>query len=191
MVDDRVDRDGRLAGLAVADDQLALATADGDHRVDGQDAGLHGLVYRLAGNDAGSLELPRAHALGFDGALAVDRNAQRVDHAAQHLASRRDFHDTASRADLVVLLDCRDVTQEHGAHFVFLEVLGQAVDGLAALPREFQKFAGHGVLQAVDARNAVADLDDGADLARLDARVQGVKLLAQRFVDRLCGDFSH
>ena len=93
--------------------------------------------------------------------------------------------------NLVVLLDCRDVTQEHGAHFVFLEVLGQAVDGLAALPREFQKLAGHGVLQAVDARNAVADLDDGADLARLDARVQGVKLLAQRFVDRLCGDFSH
>jgi len=32
--DDRVDPDCCLAGLAVADDQLALATADGDHRVD-------------------------------------------------------------------------------------------------------------------------------------------------------------
>ena len=29
MVDDRVDRDGRLSRLPVADDQLALAAADG------------------------------------------------------------------------------------------------------------------------------------------------------------------
>ena len=33
LVDDRVDGDGGLAGLAVADDQFALAAADGDHRV--------------------------------------------------------------------------------------------------------------------------------------------------------------
>ena len=34
-------RDRGLAGLAVADDQLALAAADRDHRVDGLEAGLH------------------------------------------------------------------------------------------------------------------------------------------------------
>src|SRR4029079_12287605 len=39
LVDDRVDRDGRLAGRAVADDQLALAAADRGHRVDRPDAG--------------------------------------------------------------------------------------------------------------------------------------------------------
>ncbi len=44
LVDDRVDRDGGLAGLAVADDQLALAAADRDHRVDGLEAGLQRLV---------------------------------------------------------------------------------------------------------------------------------------------------
>src|SRR6185437_14627033 len=38
-VDDGVERDGGLAGLAVADQQLALATSDGDHRVNGLDAG--------------------------------------------------------------------------------------------------------------------------------------------------------
>jgi hypothetical protein len=46
LVDDRVDRDGGLAGLAVADDELALAAADRDHGVDGLDAGLHRLVAR-------------------------------------------------------------------------------------------------------------------------------------------------
>src|SRR5260370_26349887 len=34
LVDDRVEQDGRLSGEPVADDQLALAAADRDHRVD-------------------------------------------------------------------------------------------------------------------------------------------------------------
>ena len=43
VVDDRVDRDRRLAGLTVADDQLALATADRHQRVDrlGREALVH------------------------------------------------------------------------------------------------------------------------------------------------------
>ena len=72
LVDDGVDGDGGLAGLAVADDQLALAAADGDHRVDGLDAGLHRLVHALARDDAGRLDLDLARFLGLDGALAVD-----------------------------------------------------------------------------------------------------------------------
>jgi hypothetical protein len=55
LVDDRVDRDRRLAGLAVADDQLALAAADRDHRVDGLDAGLQRLGHRLPVGDAGAM----------------------------------------------------------------------------------------------------------------------------------------
>src|ERR1700687_890090 len=34
-VDDGVEGNGGFSGLAVADDQLALSAADGDHRVDG------------------------------------------------------------------------------------------------------------------------------------------------------------
>ena len=48
VVDDRVDRDRGLAGLAVADDQLALAAADRDHRVDRLEAGLQRLLDALA-----------------------------------------------------------------------------------------------------------------------------------------------
>ena len=53
LVQDRVDRNSGLAGLAVTNNQLALATANWDHRVDGGDAGLHRLMNRLALNDAG------------------------------------------------------------------------------------------------------------------------------------------
>ena len=191
LVDDGVDRDGGLAGLAVADDELALTAADRDHRVHGQDAGLHRLLDRLAVDDAGGFELHRTHALGLDGALAVDRHAERVHHAAEQALARRHLNQTAGRLDLVVLLDCGDVTQKHGTDFVLFEVLGHAVDGLAVGTDELEQLARHGVFQPVDARDAVADLDDRADLAGFDARVERVELLAQCLVNRLRGDFSH
>jgi hypothetical protein len=76
LVDDRVDRDRGLAGLAVADDQLALAAADRDHRVDRLDAGLQRLVHRLAVRDARRDDV--------DLRVAVERATERVDHAAEH-----------------------------------------------------------------------------------------------------------
>ena len=49
-----------LPGLAVADDQPALAAADRDQRVDGLDAGLDRRVDRLADDDARGDALDRA-----------------------------------------------------------------------------------------------------------------------------------
>ena len=40
LIDDRVDGDGGLAGLAIADDQLALAATDRNHAVDRLQTGL-------------------------------------------------------------------------------------------------------------------------------------------------------
>ena len=81
--------DGGLAGLAVADDQLALAAADRDQRVDGLEAGLHRLVHRLARDDAGRLHVDAASARRVDRALAVDRVAERVDDAAEQALADR------------------------------------------------------------------------------------------------------
>ena len=53
LVDHGVHGDGGLADLAVADDEFALAAADGDHRVDALHAHLHGLADGLARDDAG------------------------------------------------------------------------------------------------------------------------------------------
>src|SRR5258708_2981702 len=60
LVDDGVEGQGGLAGLAVADDQLALAAADGDQRVNGFQAGLHRGIDRVARDDAGGDALHRA-----------------------------------------------------------------------------------------------------------------------------------
>src|ERR1035441_6410058 len=49
LIDDGIEGECGLAGLAVSNDQLALPPADGDHGIDGLDAGLHGLFDGLAG----------------------------------------------------------------------------------------------------------------------------------------------
>src|SRR5687767_7481750 len=40
LVNDRIDRDRRLARLTISNDQLALASPDRNHSIDGLDAGL-------------------------------------------------------------------------------------------------------------------------------------------------------
>src|SRR5690606_3001960 len=69
LIDHRVDRHRGLAGLAVADDQLALAAADRGHRVDRLVAGLDRLVDRLAPDHARGHALDRGRGPGVDRTL--------------------------------------------------------------------------------------------------------------------------
>src|SRR5262249_47286002 len=109
LVDDRVEQHGRLAREAVADDQLALAAADGDHRVDRLDARLHRAVDALAGDDARGDALEGQGLGGLDRALAVDGLAERVDHAADELVAHRYLQEAAGRADLVALVQVTEL----------------------------------------------------------------------------------
>ena len=191
LVDDRVDADGRLARLAIADDQLALATSDGNHRINGDETGLDGLVDGLALDDARSAELDGAIALGLDGALAVQRNAKRVHDAAEQALATGNLDDAARGVNLVVLLDQGVVAQENGAYFVFFKVLGETIDSRAVMGDELEELAGHCTFQTIDARNAVANLNDMTKLTSLDAGLQRSKLLTQNLIDVARGDFRH
>jgi hypothetical protein len=162
LVDDGVDRDGGLAGLAVADDELALAASDGDHRVDGLDPGLERLLHRLAGEDARGLDLDAAAVRGLDRALAVDRLTERVDHAADERLAHRDVEDAAGALDDVAFLDGRHVAEHRGADVIGLEVEGEAHQ----VARELEELAGHDALEAVDAGDAVSHREDRSGLHR-------------------------
>ena len=48
---------------------------------------------------------------------------------------------------------------------------------------ERQELAGHGLLEAVHARNAVADFDDAADLLEIDLRLVARELALDDFAD--------
>src|SRR5581483_6405073 len=104
LIDDRVDRDRRLAGLAIADDQLALSAADRNHGVDRLESGLQRLLDRLAVDDAGCQTLDRIAFGRIDRTLAVDRVSERIHDAADHRRSDRDRHDEAGALDLIAFL---------------------------------------------------------------------------------------
>ena len=171
LVDDRVDGDGRLAGLAVADDQLALAAADRRHGVDGLDAGLQRLAHRLPLGDAGGDEFDRPALGGGDRALAVERIAERIEHAAEHGIADRHATAACPCSDLVPFVDLEVVAENDDADGVLFEVERQADDAAG----ELDHLAGHDARQAVDAGDAVADFQHRADFADVDLRSRSAR----------------
>ena len=168
LVQDRVDGDRRLAGRAVADDQLALAAADVRHRVDRLDPGLERLLHRLALDHAGGLPLERAGLLGVDRALPVERVAERVDDAAEQLRADGHRRDLAGAADGIAFLDLVPVAEQRDADVVLLEVEGEADDPVV----ELEHLERHAVLEPVDAGDAVAELEDRSDLGEVRVDVE-------------------
>ena len=186
LVDDRVDRDRGLAGLAVADDQLALAATDRDQGVDGLDAGLDRRVDPLAGNDAGGDPLGGANLRRRDGSLVVEGPAQRVHHASQQRGAHRDLHDPAGGLDDVAFLDGGRVAQDDRADGLLGQVQGHAHDTAGKL----QELGRQRALKPVDRGDAVTDLDDRADVARLRGRIEVVDVRLDD-ADDLVGSDGH
>ena len=164
LVEDGVGGDGGLAGLAVADDQLTLAAANGDHRVDGLDAGLEWDTDALALENAGRGRLDRVEADGVDRALAVDRLTQRVDDAADERLAHGHGHDAARALDGVALADALFGAKHDDGNGAFLQILRHAVHAAG----EFEQLAGHAAVESCRAGNAVADQGDGAGLRLVD-----------------------
>ena len=176
---DRVDGDGRFAGGAVADDQLALAAADRDHRVDRHDAGLHRDGDGFALDDAGSDFLHRVLRGGGDVAFAVDGLAERVDHAAEECFTDGHREQLAGGAAFGAFLDGRVITKQHDADFAFFEVEGHAGDATAEVDHFVEQDAG----ESFHFGHAVTDLADSADIGFFDRRGDAGDLLFEFLKD--------
>ncbi len=179
LVDDGVDGHRGLAGLAVADDQLALAAADGHHGVDGLEAGLHRLRHRLAPDHAGGDLFDRLGELGGDGALAVAGLAQGVHHAAEHFGTDGHFENAARAFHGIAFGDVLVGAENYRTDGIAFEVQRQA-EGVTG---EFQHFTLHGVGQAVHAANAVGHGDDRAFGARGGGELQILNLALDQVAD--------
>ena len=186
-VDDGIERDCSFAGLAVADDQLALAAADRDHAVDGLEAGRHGLAHRLPIDHARSQTLQRDELVGGDRALVVDGLAQRIHHSPNQGLAHGHAHDAAGALDLVAFADLRVLAQQHHAHLVFFQVHGDA----GHVVREFEQFSGHDFVEAMHPGNTVAQGDDRADFVHGDLGLVVLDLLPDQLRDLVCFDLCH
>src|SRR5262245_41324506 len=176
LVEDGVEDDRSLAGLAVADDQFALAAADRNERVDGLQ-----LVHRLAWNDARRLHVDAAALLGLDRLLPVDRVAERIDHAAEQPLTHRHVDDGARALDGLAFLDLAVVAEDDDADIVHFEVERHA----AHATLELDHFAGFDVVEAVDAGDAVTDRQHLPDLGDLGFLAEILDLLLED-----CRDFG-
>ncbi len=182
LVDDGVNRNSRFTGLAVTNDQFALATAHGYHGVNGLQTRLHGLVDRLTGDNTRRNLFDHVGHLGIDRTLAVDGLTQRIDHAAFELGTHWNFQNTAGALDRVAFGDVLVFTQDHGANRVTLQVQGQTVGWQTiAAGREFEHFALHHVGQAMDAANAVSHGNHCALVANVARRSQAFNAALDQF----------
>ena len=179
LVDDRVHRNGGLAGLAVADDQLALSPANRHHRVDRLQAGLQRLLDGAAIDDAGSHAFDRRELLRRDRAFAVDRLPQSVHDAADEFFADRHGNDAPRALDGVSLTNLGVVAEEHRPHTFFFQVERDPVDAV----REFEHLARHRIFDPVHARDAVADRHDGADFRDVDVHGVAADLIANNLGD--------
>ena len=90
----------------------------------------------------GRLHLHAAGLGGVDRALAVDRLAQRVDHAAEQGVADRDGLDAAGRLDRLLLLEAVDLAEDDGTDGVLVEVQGEAERAVLELEQLVDRGAG-------------------------------------------------
>ena len=179
LVNDRVHRDRRLAGLTVTDDQLALSPSDGDHGIDGLDSCLQGLPHRLPFEDAGRAHFDEPGLGRLDRALAVQRSPNRIHDTADERAAHGNLCDATGPFDRIALLDAGTGAHEHGADVILFEIERNAIHAAG----EFEHLAGHRAFQAVDFGDVVADLEHGPDLGHVHLLLEGLDLIPDDCAD--------
>src|SRR6516162_2866155 len=166
-----------LAGLAVADDQLALPAPDRDERVDSLEPGLHRLVHRTARHNPRRLDLdPRALDIG-QRTLAVDRLAECVDDAPEQAPSDRHVDNGAGALDDVAFMDAAVLTEYDNPDIVAFEVERHAAHPVW----ERDHLPGLNRVQAIDTGDAIADRQHLANLGDIGLAAEMGDLL---FKDR-------
>ena len=129
----------------------------------------------------GRLDLDPAALGRLDRALAVDRVAERVDDAAEQGLADRNVDDRLGALDARAFGNFGVRTENHDADIVRLEVQRHALGAVV----ELDHLAGLDIVEAVDARDSVADRKHGTDFRDLSLGVEIRDLVADD-----AGDFS-
>src|SRR5262249_299116 len=186
LIKDGIERNCGLAGLTVADDQLALATADRDQSVDGFQAGGHWVVHGFARNNARRFHIDARTLLCLDWPFAVDRVAKRINHPAKQTLADRHIDDGAGTFDGLTFLDFAVVAENDDADVCELEIECHTAHAVL----EFNQFASLHIVETIDSRNAVADGEHLADFGDFSLLAEVLDLLFQNG-GNFCGADIH
>ena len=142
LVQDGVERDGRLARLPITEDQLALAAPDGDERVEDLEASLDRHGDGRAVHDGRGGPLDGQARVGVDRALPIERPTERIDDPPQQPFAHGDVHDPASARDLVAGVQVPALAEEHDADLVRVHVERDAEHAAGELQQLVEAGAG-------------------------------------------------
>ena len=179
LVDDRVNRDGRFTDLTVTDDELPLAPAYRDHRVNALQTRLHRLVHGLPRDNAGGYLFNGVRFRRPQIAATVDGVTQRVDHPAHQFPAHRHFKDATRASCRLTFGEVLIVPQHHGAYGVALKVQGET----KAPGGELDHLPVAGFCHAVNPDNAVGNAHDRAFVARFGLEIHRRDALLNNVAD--------
>ncbi|GLI95154.1 hypothetical protein LMG27198_41460 [Methylocystis echinoides] len=174
MIDDCVDRNGGFAGAAVANDQFTLTAAERNHRVNHQKA------RRERPRDERTIDDRRRGLIdgrelgGNDCPAAIEWRAERINDAPQKRFANRHARDFAGSSDDAPRLDWARIAEQHRADGALAQI-----DREPPYPTfEYKQFIEPRARQAFYRRDAIADLDNPADLLQPRSERDVADLLA-------------
>ena len=139
-----------------------------------------GSLTDLRGMMPGALTSTRLRFTSVRGPLPSMGLPRAVDDAPEEAAADGDVDDVAGAGDGVALADAGVVAEDDDADVVGLEVEGHAFDAGGG---ELDEFAGHDVLEAEDAGDAVADGENLAGFGDVLLSIERGDLFLEDFRD--------
>src|ERR1700730_8843582 len=126
LIDNRVDRDRRLADGTIADDEFALAAAEREQGIDDDETGLNWLDHEIPIDNRRCRALNGLQRVGRYWSFTIEWPAEWIDDATEHCRPHGNAHDISRAAHHVASLDCIDVVQQNTADPVALEYLSKS-----------------------------------------------------------------
>jgi len=179
LVEYRIDGYGCLAGLPVPNNQLALAAPDRDQGIDSLYTSGERLIYRGALDNARGGPLNSPHLRRADGAFAIDRAAEGVNHAPQQLLSHRHRGHIAQGLDITPAHDALVGAHDDGADALSSEIQGHT-ERIVVEPEDLTD---HDLAEPGHVDNALPHVHNGAHGHRLGGVLELSDLLPELLQD--------
>ena len=156
--EDGIQRERAFPAAGVANDQLALALADGHHRIDHLPAGHQRPIHEVARDDRWRTGLERAARDRRDRRPAVQRHSQRIDDAPEKRVADADGERLAGQVGGRARIQAAALAEQDGADAFAPEVKDQPATAIFKVEHFIHRRRG----QSLDPDDAVADRDDPA-----------------------------
>jgi hypothetical protein len=143
LVKNSVNSNSGLTSLTITNNQLTLATTNGDKRVNRLETSLHGLVDRATGKNTGGLDLGTDLLSGLNGTLAINGITEGIDDTTKHGRTDGNVDNRTSTLDSLTFLDESVGTEQDDTDLASLQVKSHALD----TGRELNELLGLDVVQ--------------------------------------------